>query len=133
MRRARRGRTARWVWPVVVLMSANLIGVMTAANSVPPSHAGNQVDGIEANDLKPDDCAALNLTAVIGGSALIGGTAASELMLGSELPDTIDGGGGDDCIVGGPGGDNLTGGGGTDICIGGDGLDTFLGCETAIQ
>ena len=117
----------------MVVLTANLIGVMTAANSVPPSYAGNAVGGISADDLKPPECAALDLTHVIGGIGIVSGGADAELILGSELLDTLTGGAADDCLVGGPGNDTLTGGLGTDVCVGGSGIDTFIGCESEIQ
>ena len=132
MSRRRRPGRIRWLGVAVVLFSANLMFVMTAANSVPESAADNPVEGVTANDLKPPLCSALDLTAVQGG-ALVTGTAANELLLGTELPDLISGNGGDDCLVGGPGGDTLNGGPGSDVCLGGAGTDTFVGCETAIQ
>lgn len=106
---------------------------MTAANSVPTSYADDYVGPIVADDLKPPECVSASLTSVLGGTAVITGTAANELLLGSDLADTISGAGGDDCLVGGPGGDTLNGGLGTDVCLGGPGTDIFLGCETQIQ
>lgn len=118
---------------LTVFAGINLIVAVTASGFVPPSLAGSSVRPITANDLKPPDCAALDLTKVVGNAGLVVGSGANELLLGSELIDTIDGSAGDDCLVGGPGGDALTGGAGVDICIGNGGNDTFLGCETEIQ
>jgi Ca2+-binding RTX toxin-like protein len=64
---------------------------------------------VSANDLKPSECASIDLSAKVEGSGTINGTGASELILGSSGPDTINGGGGDDCIVAGGGNDDLTG------------------------
>lgn len=126
-------RPSRILLALTVFAGINLIVAVTASAIVPPSFAGNPVRPIVANDLKPAECAGLNLTGVIGNAGLVTGSSASELLLGSELIDTMDGAGGDDCLVGGPLGDALTGGAGADVCIGGPGIDTFIGCETEIQ
>lgn len=118
---------------LAVFAGINLVVAVTASGFVPPSFAGNTIQPITANDLKPAECAALDLTTVVGSAGTVTGSAANELLLGSELLDIIDGGGGDDCLVGGPADDVLTGGLGVDVCFGGGGLDTFVGCETEIQ
>lgn len=133
-RRAPRRRRNRSVLPVLLLASAiNIVIVWTATNTVPATLADNQTAPIEANDLKPLECAALDLTHVEGGSVTVTGTAANDLVLGSELLDSIDGMGGDDCLVAGPGTDTLDGGAGDDVCLGGPEVDTFISCETEIQ
>ncbi len=105
----------------------------TAANFVPVSNAGTHQRPITANDLKPAECAGLDLSRVAGGPGITMGTEANELLLGSNIIDAIDGQSGSDCIVGGPADDVITGGPGTDVCIGGAGNDTFVGCETEYQ
>jgi Ca2+-binding RTX toxin-like protein len=116
----------------IVLFS--LTSVLSAANSVPVSHAVRRSNTIGANTLKPTACASLTLTALVTGSGLFSGTNASELILGSSGTDTILASGGDDCVVGGGGNDLLNGGAGTDVCDGGPGLDVFdPSCETQIQ
>jgi Ca2+-binding RTX toxin-like protein len=75
----------------------------------------------------------LTVTAHVGGSGFITGTAASELVLGSPNLDTISGLGGSDCIIGGDGNDTIDGALGTDVCLGGPGTETFLSCETEVQ
>ncbi len=138
-RRRRSARAARprnrrkLVGTFLLLFVANVIVVFTATNSVPASIAGNNVSDIVANDLKPAECSALDLTNVEGGTLTVTGTAENDLLLGSDVIDTIAGQGGDDCLVGGPGADTLDGGAGTDICLGGGGTDVFLGCETEID
>ena len=101
----------------------------TATNVIEASHAGQQDIPITANDLKPPECAALDLQEirVAGGQ---GGAGHNGLVLGTSGDDRIIGGGGSDCIVGGAGNDDINAGGGTDICIGGAGVDTFKNCET---
>jgi Ca2+-binding RTX toxin-like protein len=114
-----------------VLAVATVGSTFTAANSVPATSAGLQTFAIDANALKPVECAALNLTAIVIG---VNGGTASELILGTAAANTIAGNGGDDCILGGGGNDNLNGGAGTDVCIGGPGTDGFnKSCETQIQ
>ena len=121
--------------PPIVFAAALVVGVAaTASNSVPASRAGTSTQVINAQALKPDQCAALTLTAVVRGTGSFGGTNASELLLGSGVQDTISGSGGNDCLVAGGGNDSMNGGTGTDICIGGPGTDTFNNsCETQIQ
>jgi hypothetical protein len=95
---------------VLFLLSGRL--AIAASNTVQDSDAGHDTSAITPNDLKPDECAALNLTAKISGSGTFSGTAAAELITGSSGVDIIDGGGGDDCIVGGGENDDLNGGAG---------------------
>lgn len=105
----------------------------TAGTSVPASRSGRHQAGIEANGLKPSQCAALSLTAIVAGQGAVIGGASNELLLGGIGVDSVDGRGGDDCILGGAGSDILDGGTGNDVCIGGPGIDTFTSCETEIQ
>lgn len=107
----------------------------TANNVVPASRAGSASEGTPtANELKPSDCAALNLSLVRVVSGKFSGSAASELVIGGAGADTLRGGNGNDCILGGAGNDALSGDGGTDVCIGGSGVDSFdATCETQIQ
>lgn len=133
MKSRRSARPQAWLIGVTTFAAVNLVVALTASGFVPPTFAGNSTRAITANDLKPAECAALDLKLVSGGSGLVVGTAANELLLGSELIDSIEGAGGDDCLVGGPMGDTLTGGLGIDVCLGGGGLDVFVGCETEIQ
>ncbi len=107
-----------------------LIGVAsTATNVIEASRAGQQNRPITANDLKPPECAALDLQEirVAGGG---GGAGHAGLLLGRSGDDRLIGGGGRDCILGGAGDDSINAGGGDDICIGGPGIDTFKNCET---
>ena len=132
-RASRAPRSRKLLGTFLVLVVANAVMVLTATNSVPITRADNEVSGVNANDLKPEECAALDLTNVEGGSVAVTGTDANDLLLGSELLDAIDGRAGDDCLVGGPGDDTLDGGPGTDVCLGDAGVDVFLNCETEIQ
>lgn len=126
---------------VVILLVLVLFGIgsaRTASISVPASGLDEDSQGISANDLKPADCAALNLTVVLSCPPNCTGTAANELILGSSAGETLAGGGGNDCILGGGGLDLIYGDAGTDVCVGGDGFDFFLpfftpSCETRIQ
>ena len=110
---------------MLALILVSIVSATAASNTVPPTNADEQLRAITANDLKPAECAALNLTAKLGGSGTINGTAASELIVGGSGADRIDGLGGDDCIVTGAGGDTLIGGVGMDFCLGGTGADTY--------
>lgn len=126
-------RTARFV--LVVAMAALLLGVVaTSTNVVAQSRAGSRTaPRPSANQLKPPQCAALNLTGVVTGSGSFSDDDQPHLVLGSGGIDLIRGRGGTDCILGGGGFDVLVGDAGSDICIGGPGLDVFLTCETQIQ
>ncbi len=120
---------------VCLLVFSATIG-LAASNSVQSTHVGRWSFAVDANTLKPPECAALTLARVVicpssGGTC--SGTDASELILGSPYTDEMLGGKGDDCILGAGGDDYLKGEQGTDICIGGPGVDTFHpSCETQI-
>jgi len=104
------------------------IGVTaTAANQVPVTGLGEASIGISANQLKPPECAGINITNVIIGSGNINGTSADDLILGSSAIDFITGGSGNDCILGGAGNDTLHGGFGNDVLMGGPGIDICYG------
>jgi len=123
---------------LIALILASVITAVAAANTVPSSRLTDQSSPITPNDLKPPECAALDLTAILVCPAAGGncnGSNASELILGSPNADNIQGGKGNDCILGGGGNDSLRGDQNTDVCIGGPGNDTFPnpGCETEIQ
>lgn len=118
---------------LALLVGGNLIAALTATNFIPTSRASVSDRPIGPNDLKPAECAALDLTETVSGSVLVTGTAVNDLILGSGVIDTMDGLEGDDCILGGDGDDVITGGPGNDVCIGGPGTDAFAGCETEIQ
>lgn len=118
---------------LAVLIAANVIAALTATNWVPTSRASASDHPIGPNDLKPAECAALNLTETVSGSVLVTGTSGNDLALGGAVIDSIDGLEGDDCILGGGSDDVISGGPGNDVCIGGPGIDVFSGCETEIQ
>lgn len=127
-------RPARAVLALSLLVLA--LGVAsTATNVVPASRADAPTGGAPtANQLKPSQCAALDLAAVRVVSGTYTGTGVAELIIGSPGVDTLRGGSGNDCILGGSGNDSLRGDGGTDVCIGGGGTDTFHStCETQLQ
>lgn len=131
MKRTR--KTAR-VGLATALLAMTFGVAMTATNVVPPSRAGSTDAGRPtANQLKPPECAALDLTNVVVGSGTVVGTGVGDLIIGSPGPDTLRGKGMSDCILGGAGNDFLKGEGGNDVCIGGPGLDTFAACKTQIQ
>ncbi len=124
------------VFGFILLVFASAVTAVAASNTVPSSRLADKRSTIDANALKPAQCAALDLTSIIvcpstGGTC--DGTNASELILGSSLADTIRGRQGDDCILGGGGADAIRGNNGTDVCIGGPGTDSFQAtCETQI-
>lgn len=128
-------RTA--VWFVVALFLLGSIVALAASNSVVASRITEETSAIDANALKPSECAALNLTSIyvcpIGSNRCNTGNT-SELVLGTPNSETIQGGNGADCILAGGADDSINGQNGTDVCIGGPGTDSFKnGCETQIQ
>src|SRR5687767_5195426 len=111
---------------LIALILMSVASALTATNTVPPTRLGQQISAVSADTLKPTQCAALSLTAIIvcsGGNC--DGTDADELILGSLSNDDIRGGKGDDCILAGGGDDAIRGEQGTDVCIGGPHNDTF--------
>lgn len=68
---------------------------------------------VTANDLKPPECASLDLQNIITGNGTFFGTTGNDLILGSVIPDVVDGVEGNDCIIGGSGDDTLINGSGT--------------------
>lgn len=139
---------------VLALLVVSIFDALAATNLVGSTGADDLRVTINANALKPPECAALNLTSVIVGSGTFNGGGSNALILGSAGADTIRGQGGSDCIIGGGGNDDLRGGSGTEVLIGGPdadtlnggsggdvcygysgtvsggGIDTFVGCET---
>ena len=115
------------VLPLAALVIGGLVTAVAAANTVPPSNAGSSTRPITANDLKPPECAALALTAIVAGSGTFSGSSAAELILGSGGADIISGNSGNDCMLGGSGNDTVNGDGGADVLIGGAGDDILTG------
>jgi hypothetical protein len=118
---------------LVVLILVSSASAMAAANRVPVTAVEDVAMPITANDLKPPECASLNLTEIVIWPDTIWGESSSHLVLGTSGTDLIFGGSGSDCILGGGGGDLIFAGAGSDVCIGGPGTDTFSGCEVQYQ
>lgn len=120
------------VLAAVAAVAAVALLTLTATNTVPATHVGQQQFPINANALKPAACASLNLTNLVVGTT---GTRANDLILGPAAGSTFNGNGGADCMVGGAGNDTFNGNGAKagDVCIGNGGTDTFKKCQTAIQ
>ena len=115
----------RLVWlGLLTLILASIFSAFAASVTVPPSKLDDRIYTISANDLKPPECAALDLTNVIAGG---NGGSGNDLILGTSNADTFAGGDGDDCILGGGDNDSLNGGNGVDVLLGGDGDDTLSG------
>ena len=146
-------RTFFWMSAsLVALVTISIISALSAANTVPASKVYNVSFAINANALKPTECAALNLANIIiiadgdnptnkndlilgtPGNNTINGNGGIDCILGGSGDDTLKGGNGQDILIGGPGNDALDGGGGTgDVCYGGGQAgDTFVRCETVI-
>lgn len=142
------GRRPHLIWAAIgLLVLVSVATALAAGNAVPQTGAGVDTDSINANKLKPPECAGLNLTAVVTGSGVVIGSNANELILGSSAVDAVDSRNGDDCVLGGghddmllgrngddvllggAGNDDLNGGPGYDICYGGGGSNSFIQCE----
>ncbi|HTX91747.1 MAG TPA: hypothetical protein VMC09_11100 [Anaerolineales bacterium] len=117
---------------IAALVITNLVSAIADSNTVPPIRLGDQSRPLTADDVKPPECAGLDLTDIVSGSGTITGTPGNDLILGSPGDDVIDGLGGNDCIIGRGGDDLLDGNAGVDVCIGGIGNTTFIDCETSI-
>jgi Ca2+-binding RTX toxin-like protein len=115
------------------LILISLVSAFAAAITVPSTRLMDRSFVPDANDLKPPECAGLNLINIVTGSGVINGTQDNDLILGDVGDDKLQGKNGDDCLVGGDGDDNLTGNNGWDVCIGGAGNDTFKQCEVEWQ
>jgi len=121
---------------LVLLIFVSAAFAFAANNVVPVTRLTDQRSAITANTLKPAECSAITLTAIVycpSGGGACNGSNASELVIGSPNVDVIQGKGGTDCIVGGGGDDEITGNQSSDVCIGGPGTDVFKKCETQIQ
>ena len=112
---------------VLALILVNIFDALAATNLVGVTATDDLRVTINANALKPPECAALNLSIIVVGSGTFNGGGANGLILGSAGADTIRGQGGNDCIIGGGGNDDLRGGSGTEVLIGGPGADTLNG------
>jgi Ca2+-binding RTX toxin-like protein len=112
---------------LVALAVVTAIQGSAATNIISASAVGSATIPITANQIKPPECAALNLTGIISGNGSVNATNNSTLILGGPGNDRLRGGNGDDCIVGGAGNDDLTGNNGNDVLLGGDGLDSLTG------
>src|SRR5829696_3053879 len=99
----------------LALILVNIFDALAATNLVGSTGADDLRVVINANALKPPECAALNLASVIVGSGTFNGGGSNALMLGSAGADTIRGQGGSDCVIGGAGNDDLRGGAGTEV------------------
>jgi hypothetical protein len=119
------------VAPLVALVALTGLAT-TATNIVEPSFLGWGQRAITANDLKPAECAAIDLGDIRPPKGA-GGAGGAALTLGTADDDRIVAGGHDDCILGGAGDDSINAGGGFDICLGGPGADTFKNCEVVFQ
>jgi Ca2+-binding RTX toxin-like protein len=121
-------RAYRRFWTAMLLLIVlSIFSAFAAANTVLVSGAEDRSFGISANDLKPPECGALNLTNIVTGSGNLQGSNGNDLILGSASADRINAKKGNDCVVGGDGGDELRGGDEDDVLLGGPGEDDLQG------
>jgi Ca2+-binding RTX toxin-like protein len=126
-------RSAAIVALLAVLLMVAAVRGDSVGMPVPATKLSDTQTPRTVTQLRPTECAAVAVTALLTGAGALTGTNASELLLGGTAAQTIRGLGGADCLVGAGGDDTLNGGTGTDVCVGGPGTDTFTGCETQIQ
>ncbi len=118
---------------IVLLAVLALVHGSTTANSIPPSRAGISFHPATAQQLAPPECAGMALTSVAWrDNGTLDGTNASDLLIGSDKTNRINGRNGRDCLVIGSGDKNrLDGGAGNDVCIGNP-TTRFNNCEVEI-
>jgi hypothetical protein len=102
-----------------LIASASVLTGLTGANTVPPTAAGVSQRVVTPNDLKPAQCAGLNVATLVTGSGVISGGPGNSLILGSAADDTIYAGPGDTCIDAGAG---------HNICYTSPGVNVYLSC-----
>jgi Ca2+-binding RTX toxin-like protein len=112
---------------MLLLVALSIFSAFAAANTVAVSSAEDTSFEISANDLKPSECSALNLTNIVTGSGNIQGSNGNDLILGSTSADKINAKKGGDCVLGGDGDDELGGGKEGDVLLGGPGNDDLQG------
>lgn len=132
----RRSRLIALATAAVALLAVFAISTaaltITAANEIEPGVITDSTLLTSPNDLKPDECAAIDVVELVNGGVNITGPDASALVLASSETETITGGNQDDCIVGKDGVADIDGGDGSDVCIGGS-ATVFANCETEIR
>jgi len=118
-------RLLRFVVPgSLILILSSAVFALTATNTVASSAASQSSHAPTANEMKPSECDALDLTTIVVDG---NGTNDNDLILGTTGNDHLNGKQGDDCIIGGDGDDRLKGGQGDDILLGGAGDDNLDG------
>jgi hypothetical protein len=118
---------------VLVLIVVSMATALAAGIEIESNNAGISSIPVDAEDIKPPACSAIQLDNIVSGTGTIDGTEGNDLIVGSPGADTINALGGNDCVLGGSGDDQISGGDGTDVCIGSSGTDTFDACETESQ
>ncbi|MBN2502981.1 MAG: hypothetical protein JXB38_19535 [Anaerolineales bacterium] len=118
-------RFMRFIVPgSLILILSSAVFALTATNLVASSSASQSNHAPTANEMKPSECDALDLTTIVVDG---NGTNGNDLILGTAGNDNMNGKKGDDCIVGGDGDDRIKGGQDNDILLGGAGDDDLDG------
>ena len=116
--------TFRMLWlGLLFLIVVGAISALAANNTVAPSRASSQSFTVDANSLKPVECAGIT----VGGFSWEVKGKDSGLYFGTADNDTIDTGNGDDCVLAGDGNDTVYGKSGTDVLLGEGGADRLYG------
>lgn len=108
--------------------SITLASIATSSISVPESIVTDTTVPLVANDLRPPECASLDLAVVRSAD---GGPVGPEntLVLGGSSASSLVGGDGNDCLVGSAATEHFDGGGGHNICIAPNPSAILVNCE----
>ena len=112
------------VGSLMTLIAVGVLSAAAAANTVPPTRAGQSDTALLISQLTPAECTGMYLTRLQIGNS--GSGSGGALILGTDDTETLNGGNGDDCIMAGGGWDTLNGQGGDDVLISGSGLFKWL-------
>ena len=93
------------IFALFILVLASIFTAAAASNTVPSTRLTDQTKPISANDIKPSQCAAFDLTSIVvcGSSPVCNGKTSNELIIGLTTTTKINGHSGQNCCVGYPG------------------------------
>lgn len=114
----------RFLWlGLLLLIVASAFSALAATVTVPPSKAADQSFAVDANAVKPAECAGITLDGF--GWEVAGRD--SGLYYGTAGNDSFSTGKGDDCILAGDGDDSINANAGNDVLLGEGGSDWLIG------
>jgi hypothetical protein len=92
------------IFALLILVLTSILTAAAASNTVPSTRLTNQTKPITANDIKPPQCAAFNLTGIfVCPKNNCRAPGPDLLVIGIPTTKKINGGGGNSCCVGDPG------------------------------